>query len=67
MRSSEEARIVEVASGRMLTISQLTEGTVYTVEVAAKNSAGIGVYSHPLIVETPEKESKLLLEFPSFM
>ena len=36
------------------TISGLTPSTTYSIEVAAVNSAGIGVYSDPpVIVETP--------------
>ena len=38
------------------TISGLTTGTNYSVEVAAVNSAGTGVYSDVVIVETPESE-----------
>ena len=38
-------------------ISGLTKETVYTVEVAAVTSAGIGVYSHPQTIETPGSES----------
>jgi len=34
------------------TISGLTPSTSYVIEVAAMNSAGIGVYSEPLTVET---------------
>ena len=34
------------------TISGLTSSTSYVIEVAAVNSAGIGVYSDPLTVET---------------
>ena len=41
----------------MTTISGLTKETVYTVEVAAETSAGTGVYSLPLIIQTPDSES----------
>ena len=37
-------------------ISGLTKETVYTFEVAAVTSAGTGVYSHPLTIETPDSE-----------
>ena len=32
----------------------LSRQTVYTVGVAAETSAGTGIYSDPLIFETPE-------------
>ena len=44
------------SSGGKTTISGLTKETVYTVEVAAENSAGTGVYSHPLVFQTPGGE-----------
>ena len=47
------------SSGGMTTISGLTKETVYTVEVAAETSAGTGVYSHPLIFQTPDSEPNL--------
>ena len=38
----------------MTTISELMASTTYTIEVAAVNSAGTGVYSTPIItVEIP--------------
>ena len=40
----------------MTTISELTKETVYTVEVAAETSAGTGVYSLPLTIQTPDSE-----------
>ena len=40
----------------MTTISGLTKETVYTVEVAAETSAGTGVYSLPLTIQTPDSE-----------
>ena len=45
---------------RMTTISELTKGTMYTVEVAAETSAGTGVYSLPLTIQTPDSEWFLL-------
>ena len=45
------------SSGGMITISgELVIRTKYTVEVAAETSAGTGVYSDPLIFETPGSE-----------
>ena len=37
-----------------VTISGLTPDTSYTVEVAAENANGIGEYSDPLTVDTPQ-------------
>ena len=37
-----------------VTISELTPDTSYTVEVAAENANGIGEYSDPLTVDTPQ-------------
>ena len=37
------------------TISSLMSSTTYSIQVAAVNSAGIGVYSDPLIVQTESK------------
>ena len=58
--SSEGDRRVQMIpggfSGGMTTISGLTKETVYTVEVAAGTSAGIGVYSEPQTIETPDSE-----------
>ena len=60
---TSERTVVEMVSGHssggMTTISGLTKETVYTVEVAAKNSAGTGVYSDPLIFKTPDSEPNL--------
>ena len=57
---TSERTVVEMvlgdSSGGMTTISGLTKETVYTVEVAAETSAGTGVYSHPLIFQTPGGE-----------
>ena len=44
------------SSGGMTTISGLTKETVYTVEVAAETSAGTGVYSEPVMFQTPGGE-----------
>ena len=44
------------SSGGMTTLSGLTKQTVYTVEVAARTSAGTGVYSQPQNIETPDSE-----------
>ena len=54
---TSERTVVEIvsgdSSGGMTTISGLTKETVYTVEVAAETSAGTGVYSEPVIFQTP--------------
>ena len=47
-------------SGGMTTISGLTNETVYTVEVAAETSAGIGVYSELMETETPGSKSVMV-------
>ena len=44
------------SSGGMTTLTGLTKQTVYTVEVAARTSAGTGVYSQPQNIETPDSE-----------
>ena len=55
--TAEGGRSVEMAtgdsSGGMYTISGLSAATVYTVEVAAVNSADTGVYSDPITAKTP--------------
>ena len=57
---TSERTVVEMvsgdSSGGMTTISGLTKETVYTVEVAAETSAGTGVYSDPVIFQTPGGE-----------
>ena len=57
--SAEGDRTVVMASGDysggMYEISGLTPSTNYSIEVAAVNSAGTGVYSDPLIVITDSK------------
>ena len=54
--SAEGDKTVEMATGGsnggMDTISGLPAATVYTVEVAAVNSVGTGVYSDPITVVT---------------
>ena len=45
-----------MASGSTTTLHGLTKQTVYTVEVAARTSAGTGVYSEPQIIMTPDSE-----------
>ena len=54
--SIESDRIVMMASGDsnggMFNISELFASTVYTVEVAAVNSVGTGVYSLSVMFET---------------
>ena len=47
------------SSGGMTTISGLTKETLYTVEVAAKTSAGTGVYSDLHTMQTPGGECAL--------
>ena len=37
-------------SGGMYEIFELISSTIYTIEVAAENSAGTGVYSDPITV-----------------
>ena len=60
--SSEDERVTKIVSGNSsggtVTISELTIGTVYTIEVAAVNrletgDPGIGVYSDLITFETP--------------
>ena len=61
--SSEGDRSVQMvsgdSSGGMTTISGLTNKRVYTVEVAAVNSPGIGEYSVPQKIKIPETQSRL--------
>ena len=55
--TSDGERRVEIVTGdSMTTVSGLTKETVYTVEVAAETSGGTGVYSEPLIIETPDSK-----------
>ena len=63
-RNGESDRRVQMvsgdSSGGMTTIFGLLatcmHETVYTVEVVAETSAGIGVYSHPQTIQTPDGE-----------
>ena len=59
--TAEGDRTVKMAtgdsSGGMYTISGLSPATVYTVEVAAVNSVGTGVYSDPITVVTVGEDS----------
>ena len=54
--STQNIRVSGTSSGGMATISGLSPTTMYTVVVAAENSAGTGDYSDPVIVETPDSE-----------
>ena len=53
---STQTEAVSGEDSRMATISELTKETVYTVEVAAETSAGTGVYSLTLTIQTPDSE-----------
>ena len=54
MQGSGSTQTVSISGGAATeaTITGLTPSTIYVIEVAAVNSAGIGVYSDPLTVET---------------
>ena len=55
---------VSVSGGgaTMTTISGLTPSTIYSIEVAAVNNAGTGVYSSPpVIVEIPQGKTIIFL------
>ena len=58
--TAEGDRTVNMATGDssegMYTISGLSAATVYTVEVAAVNSADTGVYSDSITAETPQSK-----------
>ena len=54
--ASEEDRAVRMASGSTIKLHSLSKQTVYTVEVAARTSTGIGVYSEPQTIMTPDSE-----------
>ena len=53
--STETQNITESDHNETTTISGLTHSTKYSIEVAAVNSAGTGVYSSPISVETDGK------------
>ena len=52
----EEDRAVRMVSGSTIILHSLSKQTVYTVEVAARTSAGTKVYSEPQIIMTPDSE-----------
>ena len=54
--STQNMRVSGNSSGGMATISGLSPATMYTVVVAAENSAGTGDYSDPLTIDTPDSE-----------
>ena len=56
--SSEPQSMVVLgdSNGGTTTISGLTSRTMYTVQVAAVNTPGTGLYSTPLPFETPNSE-----------
>ena len=58
---------VEIASGDssggMYQISGLSAATAYTIEVAAVNSAGTGVYSTPIVVEIPDSKQIIFYNY----
>ena len=55
------------SSGGITTISGLNKDTAYVVEVAAENSAGIGVYSNPLRFKTPDSECFAIYKVAIYM
>ena len=62
IQESGSTQILSVSGGSVTeaTISGLTPSTNYSIEVAAVNSAGTGVYSDPLvIVEIPRSKCVL--------
>ena len=54
VQGNENVQTVNVSGGTTtnVTLSGLTPSTCYVIEIAAVNSAGIGVYSEPLTVKT---------------
>ena len=50
--SAEGDRIVEMVSGDETTITGLMPSTLYSIQVAAVNSAGTGLYSDVLRIPT---------------
>ena len=59
--STQTMNVSGDSSGGMVTISGLSPATLYTVEVAAVNSAGPGVYSDPLPTLTSGNALTLLV------
>ena len=59
--SSEVQMVSGDSSGGVATVSGLTRETVYTVQVAAVTSGGTGVYSDPLMIQTPNGEHLCVL------
>ena len=53
---STQTMSVSVGATREATISGLDSDTTYSIEVAGENSVGIGVYSDPLVVDTPDSK-----------
>ena len=53
---STQTESVSGGAATEATISGLTKDTSYEIEVAGVNSAGVGVYSDPLPVDTPQSE-----------
>ena len=54
VEGSQSTQIVHVSGGNVTeaTILSLMSSTTYSIEVAAVNSGGIGVYSHPITAQT---------------
>ena len=54
----QSTQAMPVSRGRttMTTISSVMSSTNYSIEVAAVTSAGIGPYSDPITVETPQSK-----------
>ena len=62
VQGNGSTQTVSVSGGgaTMTTMSGLTASTTYSIEVAAVNSAGTGVYSDPMTAETPESKCAYL-------
>ena len=52
---SESTQTMPVSGATEASITDLVESTTYTIEVAAVNSGGIGVYSEPLMITAQSK------------
>ena len=64
--STQTVSVSGDSSGGMVTISGLSPNTMYTVdtvEVAAVNSAGTGMYSDPVMIDTPECEYNMIVSY----